>query len=109
MRRSVRLFDIDSLEPLDLTLGQTWFALPAAAARLDALAAMKERSLLERDAAALLRSGTYLEPFALRALGAVREDDLLIEQAIGRFDAMGLGWHADQTRKLVAEVRQPPA
>jgi len=97
-----KLDDIDSLEPLDLTPGQTWFALPAAAARLDALAAMKERSLLERDAPPLLRSGTYLEPFALRALGTVREDELLIEQAVDRFDAIGLEWHADQTRKLVA-------
>jgi hypothetical protein len=38
----------------------------------------------------------------LRALGAVREDELLIEQAAGRFDAMGLTWHAEQSRKLFA-------
>jgi len=49
-----------------------------------------------------LRPGTYLEPFALRALGAVREDDLLIEQAVDRFDAIGLNWHAEQSRKLRA-------
>ncbi len=93
---------IDPLEPVDLARGQTWYALPAAAARLDALAALKERALVERDAPPLLRPGTYLEPFALRALGAVREDDLLIEQAVDRFDAIGLNWHAEQSRKLRA-------
>jgi hypothetical protein len=49
-----------------------------------------------------LRPGTYLEPFALRALGAVREDDLLIKRAVGRFAAMGLEWHAEQSRKFFA-------
>jgi hypothetical protein len=48
-----------------------------------------------------LRPGTYLEPFALRALGAVRENELLIEQAADHFDAMGLAWHAEQSRKLL--------
>jgi hypothetical protein len=31
----------------------------------------------------------------------VREDATLIEQAIVRYEAMGLGWHAAQTRVLV--------
>jgi hypothetical protein len=48
----------------------------------------------------ILQPGTYLEPFALRALAIVREDDALLEQAIGRFQQMGLTWHAEQTRKL---------
>lgn len=94
--------DVDRLEPVDLTRVKTAYALPAAAARLDALAARKERSLVEREAPPLLRPGTYLEPFALRALGAVREDELLVERAAGRFDAMGLTWHAEQTRKHLA-------
>ena len=93
---------VDRLESVDLVRGQTWYALPAAAARLDALAALKERTRVERDAPPLLRAGTYLEPFALRALGAGREDELLIEQAIDRFNAMGLTWHAEQSRKLLA-------
>jgi class 3 adenylate cyclase len=96
------LDELDRFEAVDLARGQTWYALPAAAARLDALAALKERSLVERDAPALLQPGTYLEPFALRALGAVREDDLLIEQAAERFAAMGLEWHAEQSRTLLA-------
>jgi hypothetical protein len=54
--------------------------------------------MVEREAAALLRHHTYLEPFALRALGIVREDDTLIEQAVDRFQQIGLAWHAQQTR-----------
>jgi hypothetical protein len=93
---------LDRLEPVDLARVKHEYALPAAAARLDALAALKERSLVERDAPPLLRPGTYLEPFALRALGAVREDELLIGRAADRFDAMGLTWHAEQSRRLLA-------
>ena len=66
----------------------------AAAARLDALAALREPSLVERDAPALLRPGIYLQPFAMRALGLVRQDEALIEQAVDRFKAIGLTWHA---------------
>jgi hypothetical protein len=39
-----------------------------------------------------------MEPFALRALGRVRGDRSLIEQALARFEEMRLDWHADQTR-----------
>jgi class 3 adenylate cyclase/tetratricopeptide (TPR) repeat protein len=93
---------LERVESLDVARGQTWYALPATAARLDALAALKERPLVERDAPALLQPGTYLEPFALRALGTVRDDEALLEQAIARFQAIGLHWHAEQTWKLVA-------
>jgi hypothetical protein len=78
------------------------FALPNAAARLDALAAAREQKVLESEAPLFLRKGTYPEPFALRALGIVREDDSLIEQAAARFDAMTLTWHAEQTRAMLA-------
>jgi hypothetical protein len=37
-----------------------------------------------------MEAGTYLEPFALRALGLVREDASLIERAAARFKAFGL-------------------
>jgi class 3 adenylate cyclase len=97
----------DVLEPADLARGQTWYALPAAAARLDALAALKERSLVEQEAPGLLRPGIYLEPFAMRALGVVREDEALIEQAVDRFDAIGLTWHAEQSRNLLAALIDP--
>jgi hypothetical protein len=42
-----------------------------------------------------------VEPFALRALGSVREDEALLKEAADRFEAIGLDWHAAETRKLV--------
>jgi class 3 adenylate cyclase len=73
----------------------------AAAARLDALAALGRREHVEEEAEPLLQPNTYLEPFALRALGLLREDDELIVQALARFASMGLDWHADETRALL--------
>ena len=42
-----------------------------------------------------------MEPFALRALGLVRDDASLIERAADRFDAFGLDWDAARTRALL--------
>jgi tetratricopeptide (TPR) repeat protein len=95
--------EVDRLEPIGLGRIQHEYALPATAARLDALAALKRRSPVEREAPPLLRPGIYLEPFALRALGVVREDELLVEQAAERFAAMGLEWHAEQTPTLLGQ------
>jgi DNA-binding SARP family transcriptional activator len=67
-------------------------------ARLDALVALGRWEAIERDAVALVRPGTYLEPFALRALGAARKHPRLVEQAAVCFDAMDLDWHASHTR-----------
>jgi DNA-binding SARP family transcriptional activator len=72
--------------------------LAPVAARLDALAALKERERVETEAPRWLRPDTYLEPFALRALGVVRKDGTLIDRAAACFEAMGLGWHSAQTR-----------
>jgi class 3 adenylate cyclase len=69
-------------------------------ARLDALLALGRRGEIEEEAPALVKPGTYLEPFALRALGFARGDAELVEQAIRRFEGMGLDWHAGETRKL---------
>jgi hypothetical protein len=49
----------------------------------------------------MLKPKTYLEPFALRALGYARGDEDLIQQAVERFEAMGLDWYATETRRLV--------
>ncbi len=68
--------------------------------RLDALAALRDRERIEAETPALVRPGTYLEPFALRARGVVREKRELLEQAAASFDAMNLEWHAEQTRAL---------
>jgi hypothetical protein len=97
------LTDVDSLTPpFKGYRAQTWFALQAAAARIDALAELGERNRVEEEAPPLVEPQTYLEPFALRALGRVRRDEHLIEQAAERFDAMGLDWYAGETRALLS-------
>jgi class 3 adenylate cyclase/tetratricopeptide (TPR) repeat protein len=78
-----------------------WFYLSSMAAHLDGLAAIGAGDRVEQDASRVLRPGTYLEPFALRALGVVRQDETMIYQAAGRFEAFGLGWHAARTRALL--------
>ncbi|HEX6700498.1 MAG TPA: adenylate/guanylate cyclase domain-containing protein [Gaiellaceae bacterium] len=77
-----------------------WFFFSALTARLDALAALGRREEVEAEASRHRRPGTYLEPFAVRALGIVREDDSLLERAAADFAAMGLDRHASQTRAL---------
>jgi len=80
------------------------FFLGSQTALLDGLAAIGDRKRVEEATARLLEPGTYLEPFALRALGLVREDEELVEQAVGRFEKLGLAWHAEQTRKLKTQA-----
>jgi class 3 adenylate cyclase len=80
---------------------RTGYHLGRHSIRLDALAALRDRARAEQEAALFLKPGTYLEPFALRALGIVRENERLVVQAQERFDAMGLTWHAAQTHRLV--------
>jgi hypothetical protein len=68
---------------------------------LDALAALGDDERIEAEAPNWLRQGTFAEPFALRALGIARGDQALLEQAMDRFHAMDLTWHAEQTRHLL--------
>jgi hypothetical protein len=77
------------------------FGLARLAARMDAFAALRDRRRVEEDAPPLLQAGTYIEPFALRALGIVREDETLVGQANDRLLEMRLDWHADQTDALI--------
>jgi hypothetical protein len=79
--------------------------LAPVAARLDALAALGRTEAVEQEAPPLLRPGTYLEPFALRALGLVREDTALLERAAKCFEAITLAWHAAQTRSTLVGTR----
>jgi class 3 adenylate cyclase/tetratricopeptide (TPR) repeat protein len=99
--------EVDKIEtlaqPFEAYRSSTWYALQAHTARLDALAEIGDRSRVEDEASKLAVPKTYFEPFALRALGRVREDAQLIERAAGLFDAMGLSWHAGETRALLAE------
>jgi tetratricopeptide (TPR) repeat protein len=80
------------------------FYLGSQTGLLDGLAAIRDRKRVEAEAEVLLQPGTYLEPFVLRALGLVREDEELVERALARFEALGLDWHAEETRGLVAQA-----
>jgi hypothetical protein len=94
--------DLEQAEELLESGEAMYFAeLAARAARLDALSALGKRKQVEDEAAHLLRQGTYLEPFALRALGLMRQDHGLLARAIERFEALELDWHADETRALL--------
>jgi hypothetical protein len=84
----------------DHVVGRT-FGLITLATRLEALAALHDRRRVEQEAPTLLTAGAYLEPFALRALRVVREDDELLSAAVARFVSLGLHWHADQRVGLV--------
>jgi hypothetical protein len=94
--------DLETAERLLEDGDAMYFAvLSAQATRLDALVALGKRERVEKEAAPLLRPNTYLEPFALRALGLVRSHGELLARALGRFEAMELDWHADETRALL--------
>lgn len=69
------------------------------AARFDGLAALGRAEDVETEAPAWLERGPYIRPFALRALGLVRDDEAFVEQAAQTFETMGLGWHAQRTRE----------
>jgi class 3 adenylate cyclase len=69
--------------------------------RLDGHAALGHRHQLERDAPRLLIPGTFVEPFALRALGFVRDDRELLERSLARFGELALDWYAAETEALL--------
>ena len=69
--------------------------------RLVGLAALGDRELVESEAPPLVIPGTYLEPFALAALGSVRGDTEVLTRAVDRFREMGLEWHAARTQSLM--------
>jgi hypothetical protein len=74
-------------------------------ARLDALAALRDRAKVEEVAPVFAEPGLFLEPFAQRALGIVRGDDRLLEQADELFVQRGLDWHRAQTERLLAGLQ----
>jgi hypothetical protein len=71
---------------------------------LGALVTLDRRAEIEEAAPALAIPGSYLEPFALRALGYARRDGALMRQAAARFAEMGLDWHASKTNELLSRV-----
>jgi hypothetical protein len=88
-----------------LPAGAPW-AVDGAAARLDALVALGEAEHVEEEAAPFLEEESYTRPFALRALGVNRGDVSLLLEAESGFDAMGLGWRAEETRSLAWGTRK---
>jgi hypothetical protein len=64
--------------------------------------ALRRRERVEEEAALFLAETSYTHPFALRALGLVRGDRTLIEEALAGFEAQGLDWHAAETRSLLS-------
>ena len=106
LRLSLELDELDEVErllaasPEALRIGTGWFSLVGAPARLDALAALGHAERLEAEAEPLLRPGTCLEPYALRALGVVRGDEQLLAQALERFERLGLTAAAEETRAV---------
>jgi hypothetical protein len=96
------LEDVERLafEPLpDRGWHRGWMLLSTESVRLDALARLGLRDQIE--AWAPEQPYTYLEPFRLRALGLVREDETLLAEALQQFEALGLDWHAEQTRAVL--------
>ena len=77
---------------------QSWFALPAAAVRLDVLAVIGDEQSIHDEQ--LLSPNGYLAPFMSRALGITRDDDRLIDKADEGFRKLRLDWHAGQTATL---------
>ena len=87
-------------------MGGPW-GVDGAAARLDALLLLGETERLEEEAAPFLDEQGYTRPFALRALGISRGDRSLVDEAAARFEAMGLGWRAVETRALAGGATAP--
>lgn len=84
-------------------MGGPW-DVDGAAARLDALLFLGEKERLEEEAEPFLHDEGYTRPFAVRALGISRGDPSLVEQAITRFEAMGLEGRAAETRALAGSA-----
>jgi class 3 adenylate cyclase len=86
------------LEKIDLWHWTVHGHLVGLTTRLDTFVALERTEAVEEAAGPLVLPGTYIEPFALRALGRIRDDASLVARAAERFEALGLDWHAAQTR-----------
>ena len=84
--------------------GIGWFSLLGTPARLDALVALGYHDRVESEAGMFLNGGTCLEPYAMRAIGVVREDSALIERAAERFEDLELSTAARETRALLVRA-----
>jgi hypothetical protein len=96
------------LEGSEQWSSMTYDHVHGAATRLEALVAVGRKDDAEVDALRLLQPGSYLHPFALRALGLVRNDGALLAEAVERFEVMGLDWHASKTRTVAVQAQPLP-
>jgi hypothetical protein len=71
------------------------------ATHLDALAALGEAERFEADANEFLEGESVLQAFAMRGLGIVRGDPVLMEEAASRFEDYGFESQAANTRAAV--------
>jgi class 3 adenylate cyclase len=91
--------DLETLEQLLAVNPEIdFFDVDYPAARLDGLAAVDDRGGVEAEAPRALDVGGYVEPFAMRALGKVRQDSFLLDRAMTRFEELGLSWRAAETK-----------
>src|SRR5439155_5225713 len=72
-----------------ITRRQVWYFPAAVATHFDALAALGELERAEKDAAEFLETDSVLTAFATRALGILRRDASLMEEAATRFELFG--------------------
>lgn len=81
--------DLDEAERIleRLPTADPW-GLDAPAARLDALVALGDRTRVEEEAAPFIDDESYYRPFAQRALGLMRDEHALVEEALAGFEAM---------------------
>ena len=78
-----------------------WYFPAAVATHLDALAALGEAERFEADANEFLEGESVLQAFAMRALGIVRGDPVLMEAAASRFQDYGFESQAANTRAAI--------
>jgi class 3 adenylate cyclase len=99
--------DLDEAERIleHLPASDPW-GLDAPAARLDALVALGYRTRVEEEAAPFIDNESYYRPFAQRAVGLMRDEHALVEEALAGFEVMGLQWQTEQTRVLLEDSRR---
>jgi hypothetical protein len=78
-----------------------WTSFATVTVEIDAAALLGRAAFVEEYVERVGLPGTYLEPVVQRARGIVLDDGALLEGALARFEALGLGWHAAQTRALL--------
>ena len=98
--------DLDALErKLDGWRPEGFWDPDGVIAWLNALTLLGREDQIEAEAPPFLKAGTLLEPYVERALGWARRDGRLVRKAAGRFEEIGMTWHAAETERLAATAR----